>query len=442
MKIEKVKTFILTFLVGLSLVMTFTLWNSETNYDVNEEDRDPIPASLNGNADETKKSVIKPNMIIFHMEEGQPKGFLNKQKETQLYDQMLNWALFDFNPDYEGEDFSPNDLNQIEVIFPTAIPADFIADLFRVDKDSTVIPESTFDRMYISMDEDRTKNHIHFRNTENGITINASIQSAATVMDSLRNKYNSSNMVEYTLFENSANQRIYLPKEANMKKHIVRYQTIGITPLKNLLFVNPSALHWTRISADSETFTDGYRELNKNTYHMDFMNMTDFTNGDIKREQLINETIQWLNAHKGWTTHKDYQYVLSDLDKSTVKYRLNYNGYSIFEKDIYSAITIQWNNQTVYQYNRPLIQLNEAEYMQELGQEELIDANELISILELNKQYQSMTIFDVALGYKIEELGGQVFKLTPAWFIKGHSGWSEFKEPKEVGGVDSAVESN
>ena len=83
MKLETFKTIILTILVGISLLLTFSLWNYQPNYDplyptssnyVNEVDA--------GGIEETKRSIIEPINIVFHYD-GETYGF-EKRGELQF----------------------------------------------------------------------------------------------------------------------------------------------------------------------------------------------------------------------------------------------------------------------------------------------------------------------------------------------------------------------
>src|SRR5690625_5101642 len=119
-----IKTVILTILVGLSLLLTFSLWNSQPNHDDLSNIRSEYVNEVDiGGTEETKKTIIKPTSIIFHKDHHYF-GFADPLKQQRLYKKMQEWVLDDFKVSSAQD--RPLNKYQVEVIFPTALPIEVI----------------------------------------------------------------------------------------------------------------------------------------------------------------------------------------------------------------------------------------------------------------------------------------------------------------------------
>ncbi|MBM7572546.1 YycH family regulatory protein [Aquibacillus albus] len=431
MKLETIKSIILITLIILSLLLTLGIWRYQPDYEYADSSRRVIEANLGGE-EETRKSVITPAQIIYHIE-GSHLGLIDKSKERQLFEMMQGWALYDFSS--STIDLNENNFNRddtVEVIFPTEIPTNIIEDLFTINEESYIL-SSSFNRMYIDLNDEITENQLIFHNTENGFTISANIQNMAEEREELLNYRFENGFEFYVDYENATSDYIYLPEEVEMYKRPFSYQTIPITPLRNVLFTSPSAVRNSEYTDGSRLYTDGSRAMIVYDHHMEYTNPTPSETTPLEAKQLISQSLDFINAHGGWTTDVNDQYVLYKMNQrtNTVNFQLTYGGYPVFEEDELSTISVTMQNQSIYQYNRPLIQLKDT--FGEGQQEKLESGAEIVTILERDKQYESKAILDVKLGYKIEKQeDGQIFVLTPTWYIKDYSGWQELESDQEI----------
>ncbi|MDL4840956.1 YycH family regulatory protein [Aquibacillus rhizosphaerae] len=447
MKSETVKTVILACLIGLSFLLTLAIWNYQPNIEPNDDNEEAMEAIFTNGEQETKKNIVQPFNVIYHLEGNEHTGYADKSKEKQLYEQMQSWSLYDFNTDYSGEGLQKYDSPYVELIFPTELPADIIADVFTVDE-TTSLPNSSFDRIYVSLNKDISERQVIFKSAQSDITISANIQNPEDEINEVLNTYNSGeeSPIDYIPYEVNNDQVVYLPNKVDMKELAFRYRIIPIEPLKTVLFTNPSNVISAEEIPKVERFTDGDREMIY--YDEKYMEFTDMVNSDITEEnlegtELLDQTLKFINDHNGWTSEGKYEFVLSELNQSskTVQFRRVYSGFPVYKSNELSVISVTWNNQNIYKYSRPLIQLDDA---YQVNKKTLEDVDSIISTLENSPEYKSKTILDVALGYKLEEGEfDQYFKLTPTWFIKDYSGWSEFIPlDQKVGGVHNAMGSN
>ncbi|WP_226038502.1 YycH family regulatory protein [Aquibacillus saliphilus] len=441
MNLETIKSFILVFLIFLSLMLTLAIWNYQPSYDNATNERSPIDATIEDGIEETKKSIIKPSQIVFH-EAGNHYGLAQVNKEEDLYAVMQEWSLYDFEPISEEEDETTSE-NEVEVMFPTEIPAELIRDIFTVGEDE-IISGRVFDRMKIILDENQTDSQLIFIQSRSNTKFSANIQNIAEVRQDFVDYKDNNELVDLLVFE--GNNPIYLPDQMETNRISFTAKSISKPTLRNILWNNPSSVRSSEIVNGEEKFTDGQSEMVVYGNYMEYINPTSSENRIIEGRQLVNQTLEFVNDHKGWTTDVKDDYVLHDLNvqSKTAKYRLTYDGIPIFESDRLSTISVTLRNQSVYQYNRPLIQLGIILEGQKV--DDLQSGQQVIAYLERSKKYERRFIEEIKLGYEIEESGIQyAFTLSPKWFIKINNSWEQLDfEDAEIsmGGGNNAMGSS
>lgn len=447
MNLESVKSFILIFLIFSSLVLTFTTWNYQPNIDEGNSEDSVIEAQLDGKQ-LTKKDVVRPSQIMYKLE-GQAVGLADKNKENELYDQILNLSLYDFNVMSNPMDELERNQDQVEIIFPTELPTAIIVDLFAIDSDRN-IPDSTFDRVYMTLSSNQEENQIVFVKTGTGTAVSAKFQSPNQMMELLIDYEKDNESISYETMENANGLPIYLPREIALKIEYFTYKNLDNEPFRNLLFNIPSSVRSFSIIGSGEFYTDGTREMTiEEGYSINFSNPINDVQAleeSVTQYQLFDQVHQFINKHNGFTFNEPFQFFLSELltaaNTNLVEYNLAYQGYPIYELGSLSTISVNWHNQDPSVYSHPIIKL-----VNRLGTGQVpatfVDTDTVLNILSGNT-YSDKTVYDVAVGYKIEkEQGDQTYKLVPTWYVEGISGWEELKIPGEMlGGKNSAMGTN
>ncbi|WP_117161392.1 YycH family regulatory protein [Paraliobacillus sp. X-1268] len=448
MNLESIKSFILIFLIAASLLLTLATWNYQPNIDEDEGDTEDsvIEAQLDGEQ-LTKKDVVRPSQIIYKLQ-GQAVGLADKNNENDLYNQILNLSLYDFEVMSNPMNQLENNQNQVEIIFPVELPTDVIVDLFSIDNEVN-IPDSTFDRVYITLSSNQEDNQIVFVKTSTGTAISAKFQNSDQTIESLIDYENDNESIRYEVLENANELAIYLPSEISLSIEYFSYKTLDSEPFRNLLFNTPSSVrNYKNISR--EIYTDGISEMTvEDGYSINFsnpINDTQVLEESVTQYQLFDQVHQFINKHNGFTSTEPFQFFLSELltsaNTNLVEYNLAYQGYPIYEMGSLATISINWHNQDPSIYSHPIVQLVDR---LETGQvpTTFLDTTSVLEILNGNT-YSDKTIYDVAVGYQIEkEQGDQTYKIIPTWYVEGISGWEELEIPGELlGGDNSAMGTN
>ncbi|CQR45839.1 Two-component system YycF/YycG regulatory protein YycH [Paraliobacillus sp. PM-2] len=445
MKFKSWTTIILTFLVGLSLLLTAAIWNYQPSYDQLTNEEDVIEAQLNGET-QSKKQTIQPSQIIYHVE-GQPLRLEYKEDEKELYNKMQTWSIFDFSATTMEYHSIDKIQNLVEVIFPTELPNEILKDLFVVDDE--IIPNGSFDRMYIKLSNKQEDTQLLFAKADTGMAIRASIQNYGQIVTYLNNYRDNNTTSNYVIFENSNNENVYLPETVNLSSYLSSYKEIEVDPFINLLFKTPSSVKSSFLKGGAMIYTDGTRELTRDANRISFTdpsNATKIDDKSISVYQLLDQVHNnFMNTHLGFTATEPFRFVLSDLSTTAntnmVNYTLSFKGYPVYQIDSLTKISVQWHDQKIHKYTHPTIQLLDIRGPGQ--QSSVLNASNVISILQ-GENYKNRMIYDVAIGYKLEQqTGKQLYKLTPTWYVQGISGWEQLEVPEQwMGGENNAVGSN
>lgn len=422
MKFESVKTFILTILVGLSLLLTFGLWTYQPEHELLNDTSYVNEVDIGG-IEEAKKDIVEPSHIIFHKDQ-QYFGYEDPVNRQNLYKDMQSWQLYNLN--INEADGAPQNKYQVELVFPDAIPLDMLYSLFTLDEEEQ-LPSWSFQHVYITFDQSSTSMNIKLLSIDGR-------KEATAVIDNT-DKYEllwsvmsePEGLSEYTLFE-PAGKPIYLPKnQVEMIRRSLGVRTIDPNMLVNALFSNPSLVS---TNVGEAYYTDGQRGMRvlKEGRSMEFINPIQSYEPENPSDLLDNSIIN-INEHKGWTD--EYKLEAIDRDKNSLCYRMRYDGYPVYNKGGLSTIEQSWRNQELHEYRRPLFSVNNS-----LGGDRvnLESGSKVIYYLENNAKYELDKISDVQVGYHLDYLDNATHSLTlePAWYMKYNGHWQEIDMDDQV----------
>lgn len=423
MKLETTKSFILIVLIGTSLLLTFGLWSYQPS---NERLNSPTLLNevvLNGK-EETKKDIIEPSSIIFHTE-GSHFSFENPLDRQSLYRDMQSWVMYDFRSLAGREREPAND--EVEVIFPTAIPMEILSKVFTFN-DDIVFPNMSVKQMYFTFDSEPASLQVHF------LSENGQKQAVATINDSKSYQQLWSEistlkgLEEYFLFNDNYSP-IYLPEEKiNLEQQSFSVSNINAKQLVDVLFKDPSLVR----SNISETyFKDSERGM-----HVDpDISMEYFIPFRTESERmnplnLLENSINNINDHKGWTEEYNLSEIKTAANSNSVHYQMYYEGYPVYNSADLSFIKQEWRGQLLTKYERPLFYL--SDYVSG-GQIELSSGHSVIDYLEDNSNYKLENIQDIQLGYRLHyEKNDSLVTLKPTWYMNYSGHWIEVKLEEDI----------
>lgn len=419
MKIETVKSYILSILVIISLLLTFALWNYKPNLSTVNSGENYLNEIDLGGLQHTKRSIIQPDKVIFHKNNG-IFGFEDTNDREVFYRKMQDWTLDDYKT---GESKTRVlDRNYVEVIFPSDMPVELIKSLFKVDKDDQ-LPSWSFDRIYIMFNQANSTLDLKL------ISIDNHQQATFTVKDSsiFRNVWSSiqseRSQREYLSFGDD-DIPIYIPKDpVEARDRTLSVNTINVNLLVGALFQDPSIVNPN--SADGY-LSDGQRRIKllEDRRAMEFAHPMHSNSDRSNVVELLDRSLANINSHKGWTD----TYYLETINQGAnlLRYRMKYDGYPVFNTSDLSIIETELINLELRAYRRPLFNL-----VNELDSQEvtLASGEEITSFLTNNDVFKKELIRDIQIGYKLTyfDLVSHTLSLDPAWYVNYNDDWIEIR---------------
>ncbi|WP_188455434.1 YycH family regulatory protein [Virgibacillus oceani] len=436
MNLETAKSFILTVLVGISLLLTLGLWNYQPN-DTLLNDQEEVDMDIGG-SEVTQQEIVEPESIIFH-QFNKHYGFTDPSKRQSLYQDMQKWVLY--NMEIMNANGAPANDYQVEVTFPDALPMGIITKIFKLNDDNTYLPDWSFNRMFITFIPDSKALRLQF------LSENGQKKAVANVNDS--KKYNllwsylteHEDLEEYIAWDESETP-IYIPSGSReLTQRSFTVSTINIDKLVNALFNKPSIV--SRANKGEPYFSDsqsGMRLLQDGKL-MKFDSPISSNYERMNQLDVLNYSIKNINEHKGWTGisnvqegwRSEYNLEKLDLASNRLLYRMFYNGYAVYNGSALSTIEQEWHNLSLSQYQRPMFSLNST-----LGGEtlELQSGQSVIAFLQNNPKYNLDQISDIKIGYDLTVQESTSIKyyvrLEPAWFVNESGSWKELDFGDEI----------
>ncbi|OPA13524.1 hypothetical protein BHL21_23565 [Bacillus cereus] len=413
MSMENFKTIVLINLVVISLFLTFNLW---TYVPDSTSMQNAKFVQGNEGMNQTKISdVVRPTSIIVHKD----KNHYGSRREADIesiYKPLEIGELHDFKEiSITKGDFLSyvHGEGKVELVFPTDIPFDAVKSMFNMKEKSTDKPKH-FNR--ILLDPSRSKDQeikINFVSDGDNFKIYEAKLSGVYLKD-IVNAQNQFIVSAKPYFDYQLNdmKKLFLPDGTTELNNITYISSnLAVDTFKNALFSDPRYLSpITEMS--KETFTDGIRsmEIENDRHMLKYKNSSVLTEKTIDNLMLLQKSFEFVSGHSGSLD----SYRLDYMNKGETVFRLNEDGYSVFNEDGLAELRQIWGSEEVMEYERPLLSLNTKGIEQKVT---LPSGHVVIASLENNPEIKKQVIKDIGIGYKLS-LDGQVVRLQPIWYVK------------------------
>ncbi|MFC3041071.1 YycH family regulatory protein [Virgibacillus xinjiangensis] len=419
MKLEAVKSLILIVLIGFSLLLSFGLWRYQPSLD-NLNNSSYIDEMDIGGVEETKGSLIVPKSFVFHVND-RPYAPSDPKAQEELYERMKSWELDEF---YAGDsDGRESQAFEIEIIFPEELPMELLRNFYQFDNPDIQLPSWSFKRIYLTLEQDTASVHLEIQSIDGRQEAHAVINNP-NVYESLWNRMSSLEGLEEQFVLESGDSVIYLPDDpVSAPEHSVAVTDLDVNALVNALFQTPSVVRQNYDNGESY-YNDGQRQMRVFQYgrNMEFYNPNTTNQESLPAVELLDRSIANINGHFGWTD--DYRLSRLHTGTNTVRYRLFYAGYPVFNSSGLSVIQQEWRDVGLHQYSRPLFTMEDS-FTGDLV--ELPGGGEVVSHLR-NTEYNMENIGDIQLGYRLTyemHQNNATAYLQPAWYMKYNGIWRE-----------------
>jgi len=416
MTLETFKSFVLVILIGLSLILTYSLWTFQPNYDRYKGDLQYVSeVDLGGNVASTK-SIIKPHMMVFHKNH---EYFSFKQPETaqRLFADFQEYTLANFTTSELTDLTTENHL--LEIMFPESLPLEMIQSLFTLEDPDISLPKWTFKTMYLVFAEDDSQIDVHFLSTDEQEQVVFTIESSRAITHLLSTFLQEDNLERYFLVEDLS-PHIYLPEDQpEIQTRTLAIERVSPSKLVDALFSNPALVS---PNVGEAYYTDGQRGMRvlNDRKSIEYINPIQSSYEHMDKMDLLDASISKINDHAGWTDDFYLDTIVSSLNQ--VVYRMHYDDYPIFHQGDLSIIDHQWRQQDVYKYKRPIFHLKSSFGGNTIH---LPSGHELMTYLHGHLENNIDHVRDIRLGYNLIYSDSEPYSvnLEPAWFMNYNGQW-------------------
>lgn len=443
MKLETVKTFMLVTLIGISIILSYTLWSYQPNTN-NTISGDIVGDEMDagGSSEETKRSLIKPSKIIFHEETGYY-GFHDTKDQDELFEQMQEWVITNFEV-YNSDSTDEYRSRGIEILFPEEIPMEILGSLLTFGADDINFPGWSMNRVFISFVHDSKSLRVEFESEETNAYAEALI-SDATIYEQLYQRVeelDGDNLREYLVLNEGENPTYFPAGELELATYSITPSEINPALFVNVLFTNPSVVRETNTQTIGEVYFTDNRQLGvyQSGMRMEYIShatpSTDEQDETVFSEvDLLDRSISNVNNHSGWTIEprfsQEYRLESLNMDRNEVTFQMYYKGYPVFSSYNLATIRQRWgvsqNTEQLLEYDRPLYSFDGEFLLRET--EDLPSGETILSFLEADPSVSTENIQDVTIGYELnyqqEDQESEYFEMQPAWYKMENDNWQK-----------------
>ncbi|WP_336989725.1 YycH family regulatory protein [Bacillus infantis] len=441
MTYEDIKSIILAVLVSGSILLTWSLWTYQPTSEQLGEENTVQEVEL-----EAKKDVgdlIEPNMALFHYEDSQHLGTLSAEETEKLLTEIKKWNFDDFSDitDEVGNiDLFVQEAGHAEIIYPGITPMNLYKEILQI-KDRR-LENIYFNKMVIDMQTGQKSGIVYFVDTERGRVYKtgvglSNIQNFNTRFYRLASASTNPAFARYAPFD-TGKKLIFIPEnKVEMPRYSFLSEEYESERFKEALFDDLDSVQKSYLGTGEE-FTNESSLLRIDQNMVEFKNPTPEDNESLSPDNLLKKSINYVNAHGGWTDN--YRYVRMDENKHQVFFRIYRNNYPVFSEDLnLSEIQLRWGGSEILAYFRNNFKLANLISSADVT---LRSGPEILDYLQKKEDFEAGKLEDITLGYQLDKKSKtELIQLEPSWFYKYEGKWQQIST-FEPGGNDYGLEQN
>lgn len=440
MRYEIIKSWILTILVLVSILLTWNLWTYQPNYDTMENSNYVAEVTLSEKQEVQK--IVRPDQVMFHVKD-QHYGTNNAADLEKMIKVLGRWAFYDvkkYTDNVENIKELTHGSGHAEIIFPGEVPIELYRSVLNIE--GKKIPSFNFNRIIINVENSEKENGIvYFVSTESQQVYISHI-SSANLSEFNREFYkNAARYPRYFAFDATEKRTIFLPEdETEMTTYNYLPVTLNSEEFKEALFSDPSFVQKS-IVPQGEEYTNGSSKMtvNYDSNLLRYVNPTGEDNYLTSSYDLVKKSIDFVNEHGGWTD--PYRFVSKNEYNRSVTFRLySLDGYPVFNERGISEISEVWGRDEINIYLRPNISL-ELPLMTEMKKMTRPSGHDALKFLQSKKNFKPALLEELTLGYRMERdlEENKLILLEPAWFYRYDKTWGQITM-EDLGGFQHGLE--
>lgn len=438
--IEQIKSFILAFLVFLSVVLTLIIWNYQPDYELIEETQvEEVPIG----GPKQYQDILKPYRVLFR-ENDAFTGTVSNSVLNELYSNLITWQVQgikllnnSITDTKVNEQLSIN--NRVTLFFNEEIPMQSFSNVLTfADKDQL---DTSFTHLIIdwSNAEQYDQLQLLFLNTEQRILL----QGYVNLPDSQRFLAQviqpSQNYTSYIEVERDAMRSLYVPKDAiEATKYTYLDDEISPENFKNIVFTDPTIVQRNVENEQSDKYTDGtsLMTVDRQNRILNYVYPPAESIAPIPASKLLSESFDFVNDHGGFTA--DFRLSSMNIEKHNMVYQLFLQGYPVYSSNITTTqIITTWGENRLFRYRRPYYSL-EGDIPNERSVQSLPSGEAVVKYLRNLEDYPFDEIDEIVMGYFLMQ-NPDSYILEPSWFVISNNARTRLT-PEQIGGVMNGLE--
>ena len=154
MKIEQIKTIVLTGLVLLSIVLFWKIVTFQQNYGFARDNQEYVN-EVNIDKKKDIKELVYPMKVVYRVDDDVYKGTQNMEDITKIVNELHKWEFYSFQNSTDEFNYKFRDIadNQVMIFqYPGDIPFSLTKSIFNVTVESQEIPDKQYLTKYLSLE--------------------------------------------------------------------------------------------------------------------------------------------------------------------------------------------------------------------------------------------------------------------------------------------------
>lgn len=442
--IEQTKSFLLAFLVLLSITLTLLIWNYKPDYELIDETQ--IEEILIGETKELK-NVLKPYRLLFRQDD-QFYGTISPNALKTVYSHLTNLQTTEV--DIINSNLSNAKMNEmlrmnnrLTLFFNEEIPLQVFSNIVSIN--DRELPETGFTRLIIDWSDTELTDRLQllFLNTEDRILLrtHAEIPNPDRFMAEVIEPATSYS--PYVEVERDTLRSLYVaqnPIESTQYTYFI--ETTSPDVFKSVLFSDPTIVQRNIESAQAEKYTDGTSLMTVDTQNrvLNYVYPPAESIAPIPSAQLLVDSFDFINDHGGFKG--DFRLSTMNIDKHVIEYQLFLQGYPIYSNMTSTRIVTTWGENRIFRYRRPYytIEFDNTDISSVRAVKQLMSGTEVIEHLQNDEDLKFEDIDEIVVGYYLtRDQEKDIFLLEPSWFFISNNDWTHIS-PEFLGGTNYGLE--
>lgn len=415
--VEPIKSFILLFLVLLSLLFTFMIWNYKPNYPLQE------PTQKERNLTDEKKilrEVVKPYRLLFSSEAGF-KGSDSTEKIDTIMGYLNSLEIRSFS--LIDAPISTKEINEMvrtqshmTMFFQTEIPIQVFGEMLSLD--DTRYNEASFNRLIMNwstVGQNRLV-HLYFISTSGKSGYQAEFMVPDIEIFNQIFVEKPKSFFDYMEVERPNNLSLYIAEEpVKLVEYTYVKDEFSADTLKNILFEDTTIVEKTSEGVQ-EKYTDdmSLMTLDTSMKAMNYVYPPTESSAAIPPYRLLEDTFDFINQHGGFTG--DYRLTYMNTERHIAEYQMYWEGYPVYgSTGILTRLITTWGDEQIFRYRRPYYLFDSAIFQDD----KVLEAGrKLVDEIHSDHELNFSSIDDIVVGYYLtEDPEKPLYRLEPSWFV-------------------------